>query len=74
MKQMNVRLMIMLAFLITACSPQSTSTNSPEAAANLANPASENCPKDQPISACQVTPEQQIYTVTLDCGVETPAK
>ncbi len=36
--------------------------------------ASANCPKDQPISTCQVTPEQQIYTVTLDCGVETPAK
>jgi putative hemolysin len=34
--------------------------------------ASANCPKDQPISACQVTPEQQIYTVTLDCGEETP--
>lgn len=35
---------------------------------------SANCPKDQPISACQATPEQQIYTVTLDCGVETPVK
>jgi len=30
---------------------------------------SANCPQDQPISACQVTPEQQIYTVTLTCGV-----
>lgn len=33
--------------------------------------ASANCPQDQPISACQVTPEQQNYTVTLNCGVET---
>jgi putative hemolysin len=33
---------------------------------------SANCPQDQPISACQVTPEQQIYTVTLTCGVEIP--
>jgi TolB protein len=32
---------------------------------------SANCPKDQPVSACQVTPEQQDYTVTLNCGVET---
>ena len=32
---------------------------------------SANCPKDQPISACQLTPEQQLYTVTLNCGVET---
>jgi hypothetical protein len=34
--------------------------------------ASANCPKDQPVSTCQVTPEQQVYTVTLNCGVETP--
>ncbi|WP_075061020.1 DUF333 domain-containing protein [Ornatilinea apprima] len=33
---------------------------------------SANCPKDQPISACPVTPEQQLYTVTLNCGVKTP--
>jgi putative hemolysin len=33
---------------------------------------SANCPEDQPISACQVKPEQQNYTVTLNCGVETP--
>jgi hypothetical protein len=33
---------------------------------------SANCPQDQPISACQVKPEQQIYTVTLNCGVEAP--
>jgi Tol biopolymer transport system component/putative hemolysin len=31
---------------------------------------SANCPQDQPISACQVKPEQQNYTVTLNCGVE----
>jgi Tol biopolymer transport system component len=35
--------------------------------------ASANCPKDQPISACEVTPEQQLYTVTLNCGEEIPA-
>jgi Tol biopolymer transport system component len=33
---------------------------------------SANCPADQAISACQVTPEQKNYTVTLNCGVETP--
>lgn len=32
--------------------------------------ASANCPTDQPIAACNVTPEQQLYTVTLNCGVE----
>ena len=32
---------------------------------------SANCPQDQPISACQVKPEQQLYTVTLNCGVES---
>jgi putative hemolysin len=36
--------------------------------------ASANCSKDQPISACQVTPEQQLYTITLNCGVEASAK
>jgi hypothetical protein len=30
--------------------------------------ASANCPNDQPISACPVTPAQQLYTVTLDCA------
>ncbi len=30
--------------------------------------ASANCAKDQPISACNVTPQQQLYTVTLDCA------
>jgi hypothetical protein len=29
---------------------------------------SANCPKDQPITTCQMTPEQQLYTVTLDCA------
>ncbi len=33
--------------------------------------ASANCPKDQPVSACQVTPAQEAYTITLNCGVET---
>ena len=33
---------------------------------------SANCPPDQPISACPVTPEQQLYTISLNCGVETP--
>jgi len=42
------------------------------AAAMWAPDESANCPEDQPISACQVTPEQQNYTVTLNCGVETP--
>jgi Tol biopolymer transport system component/putative hemolysin len=32
---------------------------------------SANCPQDQPISACPVKPEQQNYTVTLNCGVAT---
>ena len=35
--------------------------------------ASANCPTDQPISACQLTPEQQLYTVTLNCGEEVEA-
>ncbi len=26
-----------------------------------------NCPQDQPISACQLTPEQTLYNVTLNC-------
>ena len=32
---------------------------------------SANCPKDQPVTACSVTPEQQAYTVTLNCGAES---
>lgn len=31
---------------------------------------SANCLSDQPISVCQVKPEQQIYIVTLNCGIE----
>jgi TolB protein len=34
--------------------------------------AATSCPADQPISACDVPPEHQSYSVTLDCGVETP--
>jgi dipeptidase D len=34
---------------------------------------SANCPQDQPVSACQVTPAQQNYTITLNCGLEVPA-
>ncbi len=30
-----------------------------------------NCPKDQPISACNVPPAQQMYTVTLNCAQST---
>jgi len=31
---------------------------------------SANCPQDQPVTTCQLTPEQQNYTVTLNCGAE----
>ena len=34
--------------------------------------AATSCPADEPISACDVPPEHQDYTVTLNCGVETP--
>jgi hypothetical protein len=34
--------------------------------------AATSCPADQPISACNVPPEHQSYTVTLDCGMEVP--
>ena len=27
-----------------------------------------NCPADKPISECTVTPEQQLYTITIDCA------
>jgi hypothetical protein len=30
--------------------------------------ADANCPQDQPISACNVKPEQQLYTITLNCA------
>jgi putative hemolysin len=43
MKAMKFLLLILLAFLVTACSPQSTPTSPPGTAANLANPASQNC-------------------------------
>lgn len=29
-----------------------------------------NCPNDQPISACELLPEQQLYTVALACAQE----
>lgn len=37
-----------------------------------------NCPKDQPIGACDLEPDQQLYTVTIDCaraptGIANPA-
>ena len=34
---------------------------------------SANCPKDQPISTCNLTPAQQNYTITLNTGEEIPA-
>ena len=34
--------------------------------------ASANCPQDQPISECNVPPELQDYSVTVNCGVESP--
>ncbi len=37
-------------------------------AADWSPAESANCPADQPISTCAVTPEQQLYTVTLNCG------
>ena len=27
-----------------------------------------NCPQDQPVSACNVPPEEQIYTISLNCA------
>lgn len=38
-------------------------------AADWSPAESANCPDDQPISTCAVTPEQQLYTVTLNCGL-----
>ena len=29
-----------------------------------------NCPNDQPISACELTPEQQLYTVTVQAAMK----
>jgi len=40
------------------------------AAAQWLPDASANCPQDQPISACPVTPAQQNYTITLNTGEE----
>ena len=31
---------------------------------------SANCPSDQPISACELAPEQQIYTVTVQAATK----
>ncbi len=44
------------------------------AAAGWQPDLSANCPKDQPVSTCQVKPEQQIYTVTLSYGVEAQSQ
>jgi hypothetical protein len=30
-----------------------------------------NCPSDQPISACELSPEQKLYTITLNCAEDT---
>ena len=36
------------------------------------DPAPEaNCPDDQPISACELSPEQQIYQIVLNCAEES---
>jgi tetratricopeptide (TPR) repeat protein len=35
--------------------------------------ADANCPQDQPISACQLTPEQQLYTIELNCAQDATA-
>ena len=35
--------------------------------------ASANCPTDQPVSACSLTPAQQNYTITLNSGEEVTA-
>ena len=33
------------------------------------NPSEDaNCPSDQPISACELAPEQQLYTIVLNCA------
>ncbi len=31
-----------------------------------------DCPSDQPISACELAPEQQLYTATLNCAQISP--
>ena len=35
--------------------------------------ADANCPTDQPISACELSPEQQLYTITLNCAQDITA-
>jgi putative hemolysin len=30
-----------------------------------------NCPQDQPISACELRPEQKLYTIRLNCAQDT---
>lgn len=37
------------------------------ASVNWEPSADANCPEDQPISACELTPEQQLYTVSICC-------
>ena len=32
-----------------------------------------NCPSDQPIQACELSPEQKLYTVSLNCVQDTSA-
>jgi tetratricopeptide (TPR) repeat protein len=32
-----------------------------------------DCPQDQPISACQLAPEQQLYTIELNCAQDAAA-
>lgn len=34
--------------------------------------AAVSCPADRPITDCSMQPEQQIYTITLNCGQEIP--
>ena len=43
-----------------------------QACAGWTPDASADCPTDQPISACQLTPAQQLYTVTLNSGSRPP--
>ena len=35
--------------------------------------ADADCPQDQPISACQLAPEQQLYTIELNCAQDATA-
>lgn len=39
------------------------------AAANWQPSPDADCPQDQPIASCQLEPEQQLYTVTLNCAM-----